>query len=245
MIDAILVPQGTEYKAVCRGVKDSHSASTWREVPSLHSGVDKLRATQRLSPSIPIVSLPIGFHKVEGEKAASHLKALNIQRVVMMGLCGSLSKEYFIGDIVLYQSCFDPHQQVTLETDQKLTTTIHHHLATVSLVKSLTSDRVISSAQEKQQLYRTYKTDVIDMEGFGYLQLLQDHNIAVAMLRVISDDAKYDIPDLTQAIGDRGQLKTLPLTIAMVKQPLAAIRLIKGSLQGLQILETTVKQLFS
>ncbi len=221
MIDAIVVPQGAEYKAVCRGVKDSGSAS------------------------LPILSIPMGFHQIEAEKAISHLKALNIQRIVIMGLCGSLSQKYSVGDILLYQSCFDPHQQITLQTDNKLTTNLEHHLGKVQLVSSLSCDRVINLASEKQQLYHTYKTDVIDMEGFGYLQILQDNNIAVAMLRVVSDDARYNIPDLTQTIGDRGQLKTFPLTIAMLKQPLAAIRLIKGSLQALQTLEKTAKKLFS
>ncbi len=219
MIDAIVVPQGAEYKAVCRGVeKDQHS-------------------------SLTVVSIPIGFNQTKVAATVAYLKSLNVERLVIMGLCGSLSEQYSVGDVVLYQSCFDPHQQITLKTAQELTTTIHHYLPSASLVTSYTSDRVINLASEKQQLYRTYQTDVVDMEGFSYLQLLQSQNIAVAILRVISDDPQHDIPDLTQAINDQGQLKILSLTVVMIKHPLAAIQLIKGSLKGLKKLEKTVEKL--
>lgn len=221
MIDAILVPQGAEYQAVCRGISNSPSKSTL------------------------ILSIPLGFNQIAGEKVISRLKALNIQRVVMTGLCGSLSPEYCGGDIVIYQSCFDPQQQITLKTDLELITMLQQCLVTASLVTSLTSDRIISFASEKQRLHRTYQTDMVDMEGFNYLELLHQHHIAVAMFRVVSDDARSDLPDLTLAIGDDGQLKILPLTFAMLMQPLAAIRLIKGSLSGLNRLRTTVQQLFN
>ena len=219
MIDAIVVPQGAEYKAVCRGLeKEKHSA-------------------------LAIISIPMGFNQTKVAAKIADLKSLNVRRLVIMGLCGSLSEEYSVGDVVLYQSCFDPHQQITLETDQELTTTIHHYLPSASLVTSYTSDRVVNLASEKQQLHHNYQTDVVDMEGFSYLQLLQNQNIAVAILRVISDDPTHDIPDLTQAISDQGQLKILSLIVVMLKHPLAAIQLIKGSLKGLKKLEKTVKTL--
>ncbi len=221
MIDAIVVPQGAEYKAVCRAIdKEKHS-------------------------SLAIISIPMGINQAKVAAKIAYLKSLNVKRLVMMGLCGGLSKQYSVGDVVLYQSCFDPHKQISLETDRELTTTIHDYLPSASLVTSYTSDRVVNLASEKQQIYRTYQTDVVDMEGFSYLQLLQKQNIAVAILRVISDDPQHDIPDLTQAISDQGELKILPLTVTMLKHPLAAIQLIKGSLKGLKKLENTVQKLTS
>lgn len=213
MIEAIVVPQGAEYKAVKGGVNTSNNSS------------------------FPIIAIPIGFNQTEVAAQLVYLKSLKIKKIVMMGLCGGLSPKYAVGDIVIYQSCFERNQQITLETDLPLTNSLYQQLPHASLVKGFTSDRFINLAQEKQQIYEKYHTDVIDMEGFGYLQLLKEHNIAVAILRVVSDDSRYDVPDLSQAINDQGTLKNLPLTIAMLKQPLATIRLIKGSLQGLQILE--------
>jgi hypothetical protein len=48
------------------------------------------------------------------------------------------------------------------------------------------------------------------------------------MLRVVSDDSKHDIPNLTSAINSDGSLQPLPLAITMIRQPIAATRLIRG-----------------
>lgn len=221
MIDAIVVPQGAEYKSVHRAIYKSNNVS------------------------LPIISIPMGFDFSEAEATIAKIQSLNIKQLVMVGLCGSLSPKYSPGDVVIYQSCFDTRQQITLATDTQLTTAIKEKLPNSALVTGVMCDRVISLASEKQQLYRTYQTDVVDMEGFSYLQLFQTHNIPCAMIRVVSDDSKQDIPDVSKAIGDRGELKILPLTITMLNQPLAAIQLIRGSLTGLKILENTVSKLFS
>ena len=219
MIDAIVVPQGAEYKAVYRAINQDKNSS------------------------LPIISIPIGFNQAKAQTQIDYIKSLKIKKLLIVGLCGSLSEEHSVGDVVLYQSCFDPHHQITLETDPKLTKAIHDQLSSASLVTSYTSDRAIDLASEKQKIYDTYQTDVVDMEGFSYLQLLQNHNIGVAILRVVSDHSKQDLPDLTKAISDRGPIKIFPLIIAMIQRPLAATELIKSSLKGLKQLEKTTYKL--
>ncbi|MEY2859383.1 MAG: hypothetical protein RLZZ74_3696, partial [Cyanobacteriota bacterium] len=46
------------------------------------------------------------------------------------------------------------------------------------------------------------------------------------------------------SIDSQGNLQTLPLAIALIKQPIAAIRLIRGSLTGLRALEAITAKLF-
>jgi Phosphorylase superfamily len=214
MIYTILVPQGAEYKAVCRGLS-------------------------RVTVSQPqVIAVPLGMQPLYQflEKNCQHLNQLN-QKVLLMGLCGSLNQRYSVGDIVLYQDCV--YQENLRECDSKFTTEIHHQLGDkASFVKGLTSDRVISLAEEKRNLHQKSGADVVDMEGFTFLKFFQQLGISTAMLRVVSDDALHDIPDLTTAINADGSLQPLPLTLALIRQPLAATRLIRGSLQGLKILET-------
>ena len=160
-----------------------------------------------------------------------------------MGLCGSLSPEHSVGDLVLYKACIKDNS--TLETDEELTTTLKNQLnPKISLVTALTSDRVIHSATDKQSLATTNPATVVDMEGFTYLQTLQSQGISVVILRIVSDDINHDLPDLNQAINQDGQLQTIPMIISMLRQPLASIRLIKGSLKGLQILQQVAKEIF-
>lgn len=164
-----------------------------------------------------------------------------------MGLCGSLTSGYSIGDTVLYKSClYQTDQSVSLShlCDPELTSLIERKLKITYLVKALTSDRLVWSATEKRQLGQQYGADVVDMEGFTTLEVLNQAGVAVAMVRVISDDCHYDLPDLTEAISPDGFLQPLPLAMRMLRQPLAATRLIQGSLQGLRVLQKVTTHLF-
>ncbi|AUB35631.1 Nucleoside phosphorylase [Nostoc flagelliforme CCNUN1] len=217
-ITTILVPQGAEYKAVCRGL----------------SGV---------TGSIPtVVAIPVGMKPLL--KYLQQGEFLAPSRVLIMGICGSLSDRYTVGDIVLYQDCV--YQGKRLECDRSFTAQLHSELSEkASLVKSMTSDRVIWSAAEKRCLGNMAAADVVDMEGFTALEFFNGAGVTVAMLRVVSDDCQHDIPDLTPAINSDGSLNPLPLAMGMLRQPLAATRLIRGSLTALKVLKQVTNRLFS
>ncbi|NEP14031.1 MAG: phosphorylase [Symploca sp. SIO2C1] len=241
----ILVPQGAEYQAVCRGLSKTGS------------------------PQPQVLPIPIGYqpvtHYLEKWQKSEQFLTDTRPQVLLMGLAGSLSPQYNIGDIVLYQNSIwvsnqsepslpgsDRKLQLNsqtlpsaISTDSTLTTLVHHHLQEKTyLVKGLTSDRLIWSSLEKQQLSQLYQAGVVDMEGYAVLKVLNSKEVAVAMLRVISDDCYYDLPDLNCAFSPDGALKALPLAIGMIRQPLAATRLIRGSLKGLRVLQEVTADLF-
>jgi nucleoside phosphorylase len=215
----ILVPQGAEYAAVCRGLN---------------------RVTGKRPHVVPI---PVGIKPVK-EYLQKWSKTKDFWSevqpgVLVMGLCGSLTQQYKVGDIVLYQDCM--YQQQVQKCSHTLTAHIHSTVnsqqSIVKIVKSLTSDRVICSATEKRYLGETMSVDVVDMEGFAVLEFFHKIAVEVAMLRVVSDDCHHDIPDLTAAINPDGSLQPLSLALTFIRQPIAATRLIRGSLQGLKVLE--------
>ncbi len=166
-----------------------------------------------------------------------------------MGLCGSLSPHLAVGDIVLYQACvYAANGSTPLLNfcDDELTTSLHHKLKEqVALVKALTSDRIIVSAQEKRHLAQLYDTEVVDMEGFAALEVLSSAGIAVSMVRVVSDDTHHNLPNLTSAISPEGSLQPLPLAMGMIRQPIAAARLIRGAVRSLQVLQEVTLKVFS
>ncbi|MBH8565590.1 phosphorylase [Nostoc sp. CENA67] len=219
----ILVPQGAEYKAVCRGL----------------SRVTGFKPT--------VMPIPIGGKALNQylQQWLENENFLNDQQpqVLIMGICGSLTKHYGVGDIVLYQDCV--YQGKLRECDRSFTAKLYSQVQQkVSLVKSLTSDRVIWSAAEKQHLGETSGADVVDMEGFAALEFFHQFGVAVAMLRVVSDDCQHDIPDLSSAINPDGSLQLIPLALGLLQQPIAATRLIRGSLKGLKVLEKITNLLF-
>lgn len=224
LIDKILVVQGAEYRAVELGLKQAKIANKLGKIPQ-------------------IIPIPIGEKDAEQIWQNQRFMANSQpQKVLIMGLCGSLSPQYSVGDIVLYHACIKDN--LSLATDESLTAAIQQQLnSNIPLVTALTCDRVIISATEKQTLAKTYPATVVDMEGFTYLQTLQSQNVSVAILRVVSDDIHYDLPDINCAINRQGNIETIPLMISMFRQPLAAIRLIRDSLKGLKSLEQVAGKL--
>ena len=215
MINTILVPQGAEYQAVCRGLKN-------------------------VAPQPNVLPIPIGITPVT-DYLQQWQKAQSLpQTALVVGLCGSLSPDYQVGDIVLYEECLNLNGE-RKKCDPPVTSQLQQNLSQeIPLVKSLTSDRPISLAQEKQQLALSSQADVVDMEG---LAILTNLTAKIAMLRVISDNCTQDLPDLSKAISSEGALLPLPLTLAMLRQPLAAMRLIDGSLKSLRVLEEVIASL--
>lgn len=223
-----MVPQGAEYQAICRGLK------------------------QQQGDDLEVVAIPVGPTAVTQYLQQWQPRALPRSpqtHILVMGLCGSLNPQYSVGDIVCYQGCWDgcsPPDVPPLTCDSNLIAQLQQTLTLrVTPVMAVTCDRVINTASEKQHLAAAYNADVVDMEGFAILEGLQSRRIPIAMVRVVSDDASQDLPDITAAFSPEGTLKPLSLALGMVRQPQAAMRLIRGSLQGLKTLEALAAQLVS
>nr|WP_155748728.1 phosphorylase [Scytonema sp. UIC 10036] len=233
-IDTILVPQGAEYKSVCKGLN------------------------RVAEPKPNVLPIPMGTLPLKNYLEILQ-QSVNLQphsRVLLMGLCGSLSIQYNVGNIVVYKSCIysgfkqdrgNSRSVSQLFCEPELTATLQNKLSTKKAFTGigLTSDRFIYSANEKLHLGQTYNTNVVDMEGFVALEHLSQLGIAVGMVRVVSDDARYDIPNLTNALNSDGSLQPLPLFMGLLREPIAAARLIFGSLRGLQVLQKVTNTLFA
>jgi hypothetical protein len=227
-VDAILVPKGAEYRAVCKGLSRVNS----------------------LTP--PVFAIPMGMLGLSGYLEdwyeTGFFSGYPQPRVLLMGLCGSLLPKYNVGDVVLYHSCaysLDEGNLAVLGCDVGLTGMLEKKLSgRVCTGVGYSSNRMISEAGEKRGLGEVYGVDVVDMEGFEVNQVLSRLGVAVGMVRVVSDDTRHDIPDLTGVLNSEGSLVALPLAIALLRQPIAASRLIWGGIKGLQVLEDVTTSLF-
>lgn len=223
-IQLILVPQGAEHQAVCRGLR------------------------QVINPPA-VFPIPVGAIAVTAYLEKLHQSGCLIpgQAVLVMGLCGGLHPDLAVGTGVLYETCTTiapEHAGRSIDCDRDLVAAIQQTcLYPLRTVVAVTSDRVVSRAVDKQQLVQQCQADVVDMEGFATLQRLTDWGLAVATVRVVSDDCQHDIPNLADAFDDRGWLKPVSLAIAMLKQPIAALRLIRGSTKSLKTLQTITTEL--
>ncbi|MEO0457166.1 MAG: hypothetical protein AAF152_11395 [Cyanobacteria bacterium P01_A01_bin.114] len=224
-IQIILVPAGVEYRAV-------------------------KRAVSRVQGAPQVVAIPAGPRAVKRFLETWKDRALLWSGgVLVVGLGGSLSSEYGVGDGVLLERVWngfeksegEDGEQDVYECDRTLTTQIAERLA-IATGTGVTCDRVITTVDQKRELCDRYGADIVDMEGAALLKVLP--NAKVAILRVVSDDCHHDLPDISNAISSDGSIKPLPIAFHLSRRPTAAIRLIRGSLKGLKSLETLIAALF-
>lgn len=222
-LDTILVPQGSEYQAVMKG---------WQKKPTCPS----------------ILAIPVGGKAVEKallrELMSQKIGANSPQGIIVMGLAGSLSPQLKLGQVVLYRSCLDLESGQLLFCDPSATGYLVEKLGhKVQLVEALSSDLVITEAEEKQNLGKRYRVQVVDMEGAAILKFFAAQQIPVVILRVISDEINQSLPDLSQVYNSAGELQTWPLTKALISQPITGFNLIRSSLYALKILEKLATEL--
>ncbi len=229
-VKVVFVPQGAEFKAVQRGLRRSGC----QDAVALYA--------------MPMGPVPVRqFLQQWRQTELKHLAPS--PSLLLVGLCGSLTQGLSVGDRVLYRSCIDgsvPQSVPDLGCDPSLLQTLQDCLSPSAIaVTGLMCDRMVHLAAEKETLAQRYGAEAIDMEGYAFLQALQSiDGIALGMLRVVSDDAQHDVPDLAAAMTETGELKPLALASSMIRQPRRALRLIRGSLLGLKQLEAAVAQLF-
>lgn len=151
--------------------------------------------------------------------------------ILILGVCGGLRPDDRVGEVVVYTTCQDEAGQ-TYSLNQRLSAKL---APAWRRVKGITTAKTLSQAQEKQSLAARWGVEVVDMEGVPLLKALA--GMPVVMVRVISDGGDRDLPDLSQAFDSQGNLRPWPLTLAMLRSPLAAAHLIQGSLKALKVLE--------
>ncbi|MEM9089394.1 MAG: hypothetical protein AAGC93_11700 [Cyanobacteria bacterium P01_F01_bin.53] len=229
IIRIVLVPAGAEYSAVKRGLRRVQNRPRVVAIPAGPSGLrDFLKTWQEQSPT-----------EDGGEDAG----------ILLMGLGGSLCAHYGVGDSVVVSQVwngFEDSQETFLQCDPKLSKFLATQLEVEKGI-GVTCDRVITQVEEKKKLCDRYNAQVVDMESFTLLQALRNYQSRhrVAILRIISDSCHHNLPDISKAIGPDGSLNIMVILLNFSKQPVAALRLIQGSLKGLKALETLAHRLFS
>ncbi|MGB7088236.1 MAG: phosphorylase [Phormidesmis sp.] len=215
-IQIVLAPAGAEYKAVKRALKRVKAAPQLVAIPAGPQGVKQFLEAQK--------------------------EQLSGKRILLMGLGGSLSPKYAVGDGVAIAHIWNGFGiEEKFECDRTLTTQISQQLG-IAIGDGVTCDRVITTAVEKKRLGDRYSADVVDMEGAVLVSELPE--AAVAILRVVSDDCGGDLPDISGAIAEDGSLQPIQIALSFIKNPLSAIRFIRGSLEGLKALEDLTFNLF-
>lgn len=202
-------------------------------------GAEFTTVARACGATVPVVAIPVGA------ALAAYLPTLPLaswRRVLIMGLCGSLDDRHAIGDVVVYAATvgIDGRQW---EGDRELMEILAESIEPApARVLALTSPQVVFQAAAKQQYRQQYGAEVVDMEGQLAQSLLAERGIAVGTIRVVSDDCHHDLPDLSTAFDDRGRIRSWSLAQALVSNPVAGVRLVRGALRALAVLDRVARQ---
>jgi hypothetical protein len=226
VVDLILVPNGIEHRLVRAAVSRGGGAAA----PAVRA--------------IPVGPAALSAHLRQWLASDPPLKPGS--RILLMGLAGALSERLQVGDGVLVADCgqLDGAGQMRwLPCDSALIAALGATPAQLQLARMFTSAAVVCSRRDKLQLHDRTGADVVDMEGFIALEMLAEAGHQLAIVRVVSDDRRHDLPDLAAAVSPSGSLLKGPLLQALLKRPLPAVRLMLGSIKALRALAALTHQL--
>lgn len=171
---AVLFPTDFEAKDFV-GQMTGRSTKNVEDV-TVHTG--KIGKTQ-------IITAIIGMGpQLASKSTLIFLKHHKVSNVILAGFAGALSPQLKRGQILIVQN----YSSEALVNFLKL-------LPDFDIARVYPSDRVIASAQLKQQMGSQYNCQLVDMETDAVARAVIPHGIEFLSIRAISDLATEDVPD--------------------------------------------------
>jgi adenosylhomocysteine nucleosidase len=136
-------------------------------------------------------------------QAAMAMKPLTT--LLSVGLAGACDPSLKIGDIV--------HAGVVVDTQSG------ERYSNPHFEQILVSTPGIASIKEKRRLYESYRAGAVDMEAATVARIAQAHNIRFHAIKAISDDASFELRELTRFATKDGQFRAAAFAAYSVAQP--------------------------
>lgn len=143
---------------------------------------------------------------------------------LVLGLCGALDPALHVGDIVVYDRIVAVDGEIAL--DRELARASAGALGGVPLVRAANAGHVVGSVEEKAALGRATGAVVVDMEALSLARVLSARGTRFVMVRVVSDDARGEMPKLAGIYNAGGRLRPFSLAIALLRNPARSLRFI-------------------
>ena len=121
--------------------------------------------------------------------------------LISSGFAGSLTDQLTVGDLIVAQNFSDWR----LATQLIQTNLPHQKFQPVIL---FTSNRIVESPEERQQISREHRADAIDMETEVIATACAVHRIPMVSLRVISDAPANPFPAPPEILFDMNRQRT-------------------------------------
>ena len=150
--------------------------------------------------------------------------------LLSVGLAGACDPSLQVGDIVRAGVVVDT------QTGERFSDS--------EFTQILVSAPAIASVREKQRLFASYKASAVDMEAAVVARIGQAHNLPFQAIKVISDDATFELQELARFATHDGQFREAAFAAySVVRPPLwtKLFHLARNSKRALQSLTAELK----
>jgi adenosylhomocysteine nucleosidase len=161
-------------------------------------------------------------------------------RVLVIGLCGALDPMLAVGDAVVYNRIAASPAATAL--DASLSSACAEALGR-PLVTAATVDHVVGDVAGKDAVRASTGAAVIDMEAAPLAAALAGRGARIVMVRIVSDAAQTELPDLRGVYTPEGALRPLRLTAALLRSPIRGTSFVRNALHALQSLQAAATAL--
>ncbi|HUG93591.1 MAG TPA: 5'-methylthioadenosine nucleosidase [Planctomycetaceae bacterium] len=164
---------------------------------------------------VAVVESGMGFARARRATQAL-LDAHTPRWILACGYSGALRPGINVGDIVVADSIVDTHGQ-ELTVDLHMPTEGQKGLHRGRFV---TSDELVRTVVEKQQLAERHNAIAVDMESLAVAQVCRESGKPFLAVRVISDDLSADLPpEVLSVFGSSGTLRVGAIVGSLWKRP--------------------------
>ncbi|NIP30559.1 MAG: hypothetical protein GTN99_06380 [Candidatus Dadabacteria bacterium] len=131
---------------------------------------------------------------IKNARNASNFAVNNLksEEIYMVGVCGALSNDLKIADIVEGQWVY------SIQNNRKisLTNTENRSLGKIKTGGILTHNRFVSTQYDKNALYKKTNAQVVDMETWGAAEICEKTGTSLYGIRSVSDIHSDNLPEL-------------------------------------------------
>lgn len=173
------------------------------------------RLARRLQPA----AIEISGATLEGAKqAVERLSRASVDGIISFGFAAGLDPLLKPGTILIPHSIHVQGQDYT--ADHMLRLRLGAENSSVKVGALLQSDKIVVSSKEKLSLFQQTSCVAVDMESGIVARYCHAQNIPFAVLRVICDSAKRDLPPLAcMALSQQGGLNINKMLGSIFSQP--------------------------
>ncbi|MEP7340116.1 MAG: hypothetical protein ABI977_20435 [Acidobacteriota bacterium] len=188
-------------------------------------------------------------------RLSDHLHHRRYDGLIVAGLAGGLNPELRLGDAVIYDLCHDARglkektsgcdENASIRCEDQLSELLFRSLQSAGrrsfCGSGLTVNRIITEARDKILLGEHYRAAAADMESYEVLSVCEGSGLPAAVLRVISDDTRSNLPDFNRAAEVAGRMNLWRMAAAMARRPAASLKFLLGLRPALNALRENLK----